>query len=85
MVIVPYVALPPAIVLTLQFTCVSVVPVTVAVNCCCSLVYTDADGGCTETVTEARFTVALACCRQSASEVAVIVMMEEFGRFAGAV
>ena len=49
---IPTDAFPPALPFTAQFTLVVVVPVTVAVNCCCSPRNTDAVAGETETVTE---------------------------------
>jgi hypothetical protein len=50
---VPTAESPPPVPFTAQFTAVFVVPVTVAVNCCCSPRKTDAVAGATETVTEA--------------------------------
>lgn len=49
--IVPAMEFPPTTPLTLQFTALELVPVTVAVNCCVWPSGTDAVAGCTVTVT----------------------------------
>jgi len=70
----------------LQVTAVLVVPVTVAVNCCCAPVTTLAAVGETETATGAAIvTVAEAALVGSAWEVAVTLTVEGLGTDAGAV
>jgi hypothetical protein len=59
----------------LQVTAVLLLPVTVAVNCCCPFPERLCDVGLTETTTGVRVTVALADFVVSATLVAVIVIV----------
>jgi len=70
----------------LQVTAVLLVPVTVAVNCCCAPTVTFTAVGDTDTATGGKtVTVALADFVESACEVAVTVTVAGLGTFAGAV
>ena len=86
MVIVPHVAPLQPVPEMLQVTARFVVPVTVAVNCCCAPVTTLAEPGETETATGGTtVTVAEADCEGSAWDVAVTFSTAGLGTVAGAV
>ena len=84
--IIPTVAFPPAVPLTLQFTPIFDEPVTAAVNICVIPAWTVAVAGVTDTATTgAIVTVADADFVVSAAEVALMVTVAGVGTVAGAV